>query len=45
LARLEWPLIETLADIEDWRRIIDAHARSEAQPVENSRLEHKGPDA
>ena len=22
---------------EDWRRMIDAHARSEAQPVENNR--------
>lgn len=36
LARLEWPLAQTLADIEEWRRIIDAHARSEAQPNEGN---------
>jgi tetratricopeptide (TPR) repeat protein len=35
LARLEWPQTRIVDDIEEWRRVIDEHARSEAAPPGN----------
>lgn len=35
LARLEWPRAQIIEDIEEWRRVIDEHARGEAAPTNN----------